>query len=82
MFPLECILLTLPHVFLLCIICSTLCFSYVSNTALTHLRIGRIMNHKERHGNGITSKATVSDTLHDSLVLKGSKGCDEFFKHV
>ena len=53
------------------------------NTALTRLRIAcehtwRIPNRKKRHGNVTTSKASVADTLHDILVRKGSKGCDDF----
>ena len=38
-----------------------------------------IPNRNERHGNVTASKASVADTLHDRLVRKGSKGCDDFF---
>ena len=66
---------------------SVICFAKVI-LLLIHIyesacvRSWRIPNRTVRHGNVTTSKAIVADTLHDRLVCKGSKGCDDYFKHV
>ena len=54
--------------------------SYTFTDRLAYVR--RIPNRKVRHGNVTASKASVADTLYDRLVRKGSKGCDDYFKHV
>ena len=54
--------------------------SYTFTNRLAYVR--RIPNRTVRHGNVTASKAIVADTLHDRLVRKGSKVCDDYFKHV
>ena len=57
-----------------------LIFLYCSYTFTNRLaNVRRFPNRKERKDNATAAKASVADTLHDLVVRKGSKGCDDFF---